>query len=70
MPAYLVRTIDEYDLVGFFYAAEMHDLIIAVDECLDPVDCEYAELPVGGIMWTSPAVTIPIDNGDEDEGRR
>ena len=33
MPAYLVRTIDEHDLVGFFYAEEMDDLIVAVDEC-------------------------------------
>lgn len=67
MPAYLVRTINEHDLVGFFYAEEMHDLIIAVDECLDPVDCEFTELPTGGIMWTSPAVTIPITDRDEDE---
>jgi hypothetical protein len=67
MPAYLVRTIDEHDLVGFFYAEEMHDLIIAVDECLDPGDCEYSELPAGGIMWTSPAVAIPLDDGDKDE---
>jgi hypothetical protein len=67
MPAYLVRTIDEHDLVGFFVADEIEDLILAIDECLDPGDCEYAELPTGGIMWASPAVTIPIDNGDEDK---
>lgn len=49
MPAYLVRTIDEHDIVGFFVADEMEDLLIAVDECTDPADCEYVELPVGGI---------------------
>jgi hypothetical protein len=37
MPAYLVRTIDEHDLVGFSVAEEMEDLTIAVDECLDLV---------------------------------
>ena len=41
MPAYLVRTIDEHDIVGFFAADEMDDLLVAVDECTDPADCEY-----------------------------
>ena len=45
MPAYLVRTIDEHDIVGFFVADEMEDLLIAV-ECTEPDDCEYVELPV------------------------
>jgi hypothetical protein len=55
MPAYLVRTIDEHDIVGFFVADEMADLLIAVDECTDPDDCEYVELPVGGILWSTRA---------------
>jgi len=58
MPAYLVRTIDEHDIVGIFVADEMNDLLVAVDECTDPDDCEYIELPVGGIMWTSPAIAV------------
>jgi hypothetical protein len=40
MPAYLVRTIDDHDIVGFFVADEMDDLLIAVDECTEPEDCE------------------------------
>jgi hypothetical protein len=68
MPAYLVRTIDEHDLVGFFVAEEMENLMIAVDECLDPADCEYAELPAGGIMWTSPAIAVPVESGEDENG--
>jgi hypothetical protein len=68
MPAYLVRTIDDHDIVGFFAADDMEDLVIAVDECTEPADCEYVELPVGGIMWSSPAITVPLNPGNcEDE---
>lgn len=66
MPAYLVRTIDDHDLVGFFYADEMDELLIIIDECLDPVDCEYIELPAGGIYWESPAVPVPLEVKDGD----
>jgi hypothetical protein len=66
MPAYLVRTIDDHDIVGFFVADEMDDLLIAVDECTDPADCEYIELPAGGIMWTSPAISVPLSPGKDD----
>jgi hypothetical protein len=65
MPAYLVRTIDEHDIVGFFVADEMEDLLITIDECLDASDCEYIELPAGGIMWSSPAIAIPLNPGDD-----
>jgi hypothetical protein len=68
MPAYLVRTIDDHDIVGFFVAEEMEDLLITIDECLDAADCEYVELPSGGILWSSPAIAVPLDPGsDEDE---
>jgi len=36
------------DLVGFFVADEMEDLLITIDECLDASDCEHKELPAGG----------------------
>jgi hypothetical protein len=62
MPAYLVRTIDDHDIVGFFVADEMDDLLIAVDECTEPADCEYVELPVGGILWPSPAIAVPLES--------
>jgi hypothetical protein len=67
MPAYLVRTIDDHDIVGFFVADEMDDLLIAVDECTEPEDCEYVELPAGGILWSSPAIAVPFDPGDVED---
>jgi hypothetical protein len=71
MPTYLVRTIDDHDLVGIFSASNFDDLIVLVDECLYPADCEYRRLKAGGIMWTSPAIPIPIevstDETDEPE---
>jgi hypothetical protein len=67
MAAYLVRTIDDHDIVGFFVADEMEDLLIAVDECTDPDDCEYIEMPPGGIMWTSPAIPVPLNPGDPED---
>jgi hypothetical protein len=53
MPTYLVRLMDNLDLVGIFVARNVKDLAIAVDECTDPWDCEYIVLGVGGIMWIS-----------------
>ena len=67
MPAYLVRTIDKHDIVGFFVADEMRDLLIAIDECLDASDCEYIELPAGGILWSSPAIAVPLKPGGDDD---
>ena len=37
---------------------------LLVDECTDPDGCEYVELPVGGILWSSPAIAVPLDPGD------
>ena len=42
MPIYLVRTIDEHDLVGIFVAPNVLALALLVDECVDPGDCEYS----------------------------
>jgi hypothetical protein len=61
MPAYLVRLIKNRDIVGFFVAADEHEVMFAVDECTDIDACEYVELPDGGIMWESPAASIPLD---------
>ena len=61
MPAYLVRLCDTRDLVGFFFAEEVDQLELIVDECIDVPDCEYVELPLGGIMWESPAIDVPIE---------
>jgi hypothetical protein len=67
MPAYLVRLIQNRDIVGFFAADEFEDLLMAVDECTNAGACEYIELPAGGIMWTSPAISIPVNLGDDEE---
>lgn len=49
MPAYLVRLADTRDLVGFFFAEEVDQLEMIIDECTDVPDCEYVELPEGGM---------------------
>jgi hypothetical protein len=67
MPAYLVRLIQNRDVVGFFAADDFDDLVVAVDECTDVPACEYVELPPGGIMWTSPAVPVPFDRRDRED---
>jgi hypothetical protein len=67
MPAYLVRLIQNRDMVGFFAADEFEDLLMAVDECTNAGACEYMELPAGGIMWTSPAISVPVNLGDDEE---
>jgi hypothetical protein len=67
MPAYLVRLIQNRDLVGFFVADDFDDVVIAVDECTDVPACEYVELPAGGIMWGSPAIPVPIDISDRND---
>ena len=66
MPAYLVRLIDSRDLVGFYFAEEATDLATIVDECTEVADCEYAELPDGGITWGSPAIAVPIEIDKDD----
>jgi hypothetical protein len=66
MPTYLVRLMDNLDLVGVFVARNVADLAIVVDECTDPWDCEYIVLGVGGIMWSSPAIPIPIELPEDD----
>lgn len=67
MPAYLVRIIETRDLVGIFVADDEDDLEIVVDECTDVPECEYAELPGGGVMWESPAKPVPLDPGDPED---
>jgi hypothetical protein len=38
MPTYLVRTINDRDLVGIFVAPDLFRLALLVDECTDPGD--------------------------------
>jgi hypothetical protein len=67
MPAYLVRLIQNRDIVGFFAADDFDDLVVTVDECTEVSACEYVELPAGGIMWTSLAVPVPFDVRDRED---
>ena len=67
MPAYLVRLIQNHDIVGFFATDEFEDLAMAVDECTNAGACGYVEMPPGGIMWTSPAIPVPLDAGDRKD---
>jgi hypothetical protein len=67
MPTFLVRIIETHDLVGIFVAQNIHRLAILIDECTDPGDCEFLRLPAGGVMWTSPAVPIPIERSDDND---
>lgn len=66
MSLYLVRVAKSQDLVGIFNADSIEDFLIAVDECTDPDGCEYKELPVGGLFWSSPAIKIPVPGADND----
>jgi hypothetical protein len=35
MPAYLVRIINTRDIVGFFFADDLDDLLTTIDECTE-----------------------------------
>lgn len=68
MPTYLVRIIETHDLVGIFSVDNIHQLIVIVDECTEPDGCEYARMRPGGIMWTSPAIPVPIARPEDSDG--
>jgi len=68
MCAYVVRIIDDHDLVGIFVATNRFQLQMFVDECTDIDECEFAPLPAGGIYWDVPAVQIPVPEGEADDG--
>ena len=70
MPAYLVRSIDEHDLVGVFYASNTYSLAFSIDEVPDPDDCEYLLIGAGGIVWSSPPVEIPVPPDDDEDGSK
>jgi hypothetical protein len=67
MPAYIVRLRSNRDLVGIFVAFDPDELEFVVNECTDVEACEYLEMPDGGIMWTDPAIPVPIDPGDSED---
>lgn len=69
MPAYLVRLIETHDLVGIYSVESIQQLIVLIDECTDPESCEYTRFRApGGIMWGSPAVSIPVERQPDADG--
>ncbi|WP_445490224.1 hypothetical protein [Rhodopseudomonas sp. RCAM05734] len=68
MPTFLVRIIETHDLVGIFVCSNLRELAITIDECTDAGECEYIRMASGGIMWTSPAIPIPIELPEDDDG--
>ena len=71
MGAYVVRLVENKDLVGIFIAESVQQLILLIDEAEDPDVCEYASLGSGGVYWGSPAIAVPIPEpvpGDNDNG--
>lgn len=70
MATYLVRLKDTAETVGLFSAEDEDELSILIDELTDPSDCEYAEMPSGGITWPRHGVPFPIAGMNwEEEGR-
>jgi hypothetical protein len=67
MPAYLVRTTEDHDLVGFFVAEEVDELIDLIDEGTDLGVCEYLELASRGLYWNDPVVPVPIKVDENDQ---
>lgn len=59
MNAYLVRLIENKELVGIF-CCERAELDWLVDECTEPDACEFASIGSGGIMWEGRAPRVPF----------
>lgn len=51
-----------------FVADDAEDLAEYVDECCDTFDCEYTELPNGGIYLPQPALPVPYDIPEDGDG--
>ena len=76
MNCYLVRVVGSRDLVGIFFAWDIVELVMLIDECLDPSICEFTELPPGSLYWSEPSVVVPIrrrrnetdDDADDNDG--
>ena len=62
MSLYLVRTKSKRDLVGIFFAEAIPRLVIEVSHVANTEDCEWLELPAGGIVWRPGRATVPVEN--------
>lgn len=68
MKTYLVRMIEDQQLVGIIVANSIEFLRDCVDEVIDPNICEYATMPEGGIHWSNRAPRIPVQGPWDENG--
>lgn len=69
MNAYLVRLHKSMELVGLFVSPSENVLWEFVDECCDPDECEFVQLPAGGIYLPKaggPRVPTCVEYPDDD----
>lgn len=66
MTVLVVRMVDTHELVGFFWGSK-EMVWDCVDALTDPVFCEYATLPQGGLEAPGKAQAIPT-KFDQYEG--
>ena len=69
MTAYIVRLQDDHEIVGFFDVPNIATLYDAIDECCDPLACEFAATKFCGFYFprrTQFTVPMPFDE-DADE---
>lgn len=58
MKMYVVRMKENHSLAGIFYADSPARVAYLIDQLTDPNDCEYAELPVGGLLFPGDTATV------------
>lgn len=67
MSCFLVRVIDTHEAVGIFSADDLAGLIYHIDEITDARECEFAELPSGGLFWGPGAKALPLELPDDPD---
>ena len=60
MIGFLVHLIVRKDLVGLFFARTATELMVSIDECTEPAECDHIYLPPGSIYRWGPAIGIPV----------
>lgn len=68
MTAYVVRVAKTRELVGLYSARTLESLRHLVDEVCSWDDCEYANLPDGGVYFNDGAAPVPLAHWCEDAG--
>jgi hypothetical protein len=70
MPNYLVRMRGSGEALGLFAVRDHDDLLLLVDEVVDPPLCEYAEIGSGSVVWEGRVMRLPAPGYDWDNERR